>query len=234
MLFTRNLPGIWHKPVKIKCIENYYANMYQKKAGVAIKYQIMSTSEQRPLLGIKSNTTMLALIKSIREGDVSRGRGGSRSGRFSSLWTQDLTAHSSRGCTAGSHSWASGTFCFMFINYLTQFPSNLSLLLRESNPKSDRSQGPYCKCHLQLRITLPFLGVNSQLYNIIIYIWLYTDVVKDLGQKILPTLPDRFLPGETMWGAEGGGCGLKNQTILPKRKGSGLHFLLLRPWQDLV
>lgn len=33
--------------------------------------------------------------------------------------------------------------------------------------------------------------------------WLYTHVVKDLEQKVLPTLPDRFLPGETIWGRGG-------------------------------
>lgn len=40
MLFTRNLPGIWRKPVNIKCMENFYTNIYQKQAGVAIKYQM--------------------------------------------------------------------------------------------------------------------------------------------------------------------------------------------------
>lgn len=36
MLFTRNSLGIGYEPVKMKCREIYYVNMYQKKTGVPI------------------------------------------------------------------------------------------------------------------------------------------------------------------------------------------------------
>lgn len=56
-------------------------------------------------------------------------------------------------------------------------------------------------------------------------------VVKDLGQKLPHFYSHIFTKRNNIRGE--GREAFKKQMILPRRKGSGLCFLLL-PWQDLV
>lgn len=65
---------------------------------------------------------------------------------------------------------------------------------------------------------------------------LYARAVENVGQKSPhfyspPPPPASHFYQEKLYRGE---KTFKNQMILPRRKGSGLCFLLLRPWQDLV
>lgn len=66
------------------------------------------------------------------------------------------------------------------------------------------------------------------------FLVLKVHVVKDLGQKLPHFYSHIFTKRNNIRGVAGwGGEVFKKQMILPRRKGSGLCFLL-RPWQDLV